>query len=576
MSTMISVETAILKFVDDFFDRHTDTISTNGPELVSFVPKQEALLGGLWRDDIGKVPNNDFEAVDVTSRATQQDAKITSAFLDGGRANLLLYGLEDNDKKLSQPGADVYIHQAKNWTPSFLYGVSGAGKTRTIFEHLSRNKGFYFLASDPKHNPGSRDVLSLLREFEKCKTVKISEGGDDKAKSVANREFVAKRISWLLFIRLAVHQKLTTYLKNGRGKDLTAYEWLLYQLYPDRFFGDDIFQFAFVAVIAYIMDKEVNDYPALMLHPKLRMENGERWSVFVDEAQELTKAFSNKFLDTTKGNNYRSAFSAVMGGLSKICEESFKQFFFPVFSGTGLSFDQLTEEACSCSVTGKKMDLDHVSNCFARFELLQTTDVQEYLGQFLDLSRISDDVRQHVAEWLRGRPRSTASFLEVYIRRKEKDKYKDKDWRTRTDKTLSIEDLTLIEALDRYLNVVTRKDDEQRRESWSPGNKSMYANFDRLQSRIDDPDTYRDVLNTLEQAISNLVVGSETQTFNENHSRFLIERGIVAVDQSEGVFVGYIDEPIVVETGRNFFNIDIDNRGRILGHGLFKRKRAAS
>ena len=57
-----------------------------------------------------------------------------------------------------------------------------------------------------------------------------------------NRTRIKKRVSMLLFVRYAVHEKLTALLR----RDMTPYEWLLYQTFPKKLLGGDVFYQAMV------------------------------------------------------------------------------------------------------------------------------------------------------------------------------------------------------------------------------------------------------------------------------------------------------------------------------------------
>jgi hypothetical protein len=78
--------------------------------------------------------------------------------------SLLLHDLE-NERHKDKP---VYmrIAAASSDTPYALYGTSGAGKTRSIFEFLSHNHGLFFVASDHKRNAGSKDLTFLLSSLD--------------------------------------------------------------------------------------------------------------------------------------------------------------------------------------------------------------------------------------------------------------------------------------------------------------------------------------------------------------------------------------------------------------------------
>eukprot|EP00978_Attheya_sp_CCMP212_P032161 scaffold124113_cov55-Attheya_sp.AAC.2 len=93
----------------------------------------------------------------------QQQNKIPSLPEDknSNSPSLLLYDLENNSHK--QSDAYKYIDRSQTNGPIGIYGTSGAGKTRTAFEYLAQNYGYYFVV-DKTLNPGSWDVTILLHE----------------------------------------------------------------------------------------------------------------------------------------------------------------------------------------------------------------------------------------------------------------------------------------------------------------------------------------------------------------------------------------------------------------------------
>ena len=124
-------------FVAAYLQENKESISINGPQLECFEPQREALLASLWKPQRENVP--------LRHSIGQQEGFITTALPD-----LLLNGLDEiqDTAQYSQPEGHEHICTAQQQGPTFLYGTSGAGKTRTIFEYLSFKKGFYFLADD--------------------------------------------------------------------------------------------------------------------------------------------------------------------------------------------------------------------------------------------------------------------------------------------------------------------------------------------------------------------------------------------------------------------------------------------
>lgn len=110
-------------FLEEYFQDHQNDISSEGPKLDFFEPQEEALLGPLWKPQRNNVPVHQ-------SLGVQQEG-----FLTESRPYLLLHGLDDTNAQLSQPAAHKHIQAAQQQGPTFLYGTSGAGKTRTVFEY---------------------------------------------------------------------------------------------------------------------------------------------------------------------------------------------------------------------------------------------------------------------------------------------------------------------------------------------------------------------------------------------------------------------------------------------------------
>jgi len=80
---------------------------------------------------------------------------------DGNKPCLLLHDLENQNHR------DSDVHKFidnNNDISTGLHGTSGAGKTRSVFEHLSHNFGLHFVAST-RNDAGSRDLERLLQLF---------------------------------------------------------------------------------------------------------------------------------------------------------------------------------------------------------------------------------------------------------------------------------------------------------------------------------------------------------------------------------------------------------------------------
>ena len=87
----------------------------------------------------------------------------------------------------------------------------------------------------------------------------------------------------LLFVTYVVHEKLRALL----GRDMTPYEWLLYQLFPEKLLGGDVFALA-------LMECDVKGVEGTIFF-QYWAQPEEVWSIFVDEAQALRRCTSRSF-----------------------------------------------------------------------------------------------------------------------------------------------------------------------------------------------------------------------------------------------------------------------------------------
>jgi hypothetical protein len=282
--------------------------------------------------------------------------------------SLLLYDLEN----LKWRNTAVYQHidERKDQAATALYGTSGAGKTRSIFEYLSQNKGFYFLVGDDEKNAGSRDLKSILN-------TSFLEPAAGRCQSSSNLKVIQSRVAVLIFVQHLVHRFITKQLK----REITPYEWLLYRLYPKKYLGGDVFQDAVQACLFY---GDVNLESAASA---LRKVDFKFPVSFIDEAQRLLIEHRDYFL-STDGTKQQSAFSALLKAFNASTEVNNK-LGFPVFSGIGLSIDEL--KAQSGSGAAKKPQVG-TEPYFAKFEPLGADAVKKYLRVFL----ASDEVEKEV------------------------------------------------------------------------------------------------------------------------------------------------------------------------------------
>ncbi|KAG7370824.1 hypothetical protein IV203_019394 [Nitzschia inconspicua] len=481
------------------------------PKLEEFKPTSKALLQPFTREDvlIPSVPG---------ARKPQP--------------NLLCHGLERGDPIANKKVHD-HIERFRTEGPIALYGTSGAGKTRAALEYLSRNEGVYLVGkkSPLSREPGSQDLEAIFYSLE------IAGRGDHEQQqnsiSKRNLAWVKKCLLTLLRIRRLVHKRL----KAQFGDQLTPYRWLLVQLYPVHFFGIDIFK---DALVKCCHEKEIHDNEKMVTEEM-------KWPIVIDESQVLLNEINTGQFLSDDGKKDRSHFSALVKAFLNIYDMSptseMEALSYPIFCGTGMSMYALTEESTS-AFAKRKMEVP--PPCI-EFSPLDENQVVDYLESLLELKNVNDSIKRHLAKWLRGRPRLTATFVEEFLVRHRKPVQDE------TKGTFSDKEKVLVQAMDRYITDMTDTD-ENRSDSWCSSGNTAYDVIQKINSLHLNNSTFQQELKT---AIFKFAMG-EKPTLLKNEVKSLIELGVAAlsVKESKGdKFVATIDEPIIVEAGIRFFKL---------------------
>lgn len=178
------ITAAISSSLDECFskDKAGNAFSSAPIELPQFQPKPEALLRPLLKGDITlrSVPRNPSELFLLFHDLHNEEAPKTPAF--------------------------EYIEECGSNGPAALYGTSGVGKTRVVFEYLSRNKGIYLVSQPSPRDPGSEDLVSVFSGLKHLREESKTER--NKAISQDNLKVVVQRLQVLLYVRKAVHDRI--------------------------------------------------------------------------------------------------------------------------------------------------------------------------------------------------------------------------------------------------------------------------------------------------------------------------------------------------------------------------------
>ena len=459
--------------------------------------------------------------------------------------SLLLHNLGAAEQKDSESYAYIETHK---WSgPTAFYGTSGAGKTRLLLEYLCHVKGLYLVAQPeiPIYEPGSEDLDSAFQDLLLVRGTKEEK----EMSGLVNLATLRERLMVILYVRYAVHQHVVEHF----GRDISAKEWLLMQLYPKHFFGNDIFYEILIQCIVLI-DGEPDDrrVSAGKLAFLSFLRTQFKWgAVVVDESQYLLRNHKVHFVGDDDVTIQRSGFSSLLKAFVAIIKNhclcgQFKRMPYPTFSGTGFSVEEYKREATSSFMKRCKAK---VNPPFIDFQPLAPMEVISYLSRFLDLENVTEALKMHVANWIRGRPRLTATFLEEYLARPLKEETPSPEDLTRgqfhTD-----EDTVMIRALDEYrLDTTTRG----RRASWHSGGTTAFRALEKswLTGKV---------CSSLKQAVCKFTLGGKPFIFTGDMMD-LMQVGVVSLSiqgskPTEYYFEAIIDEPMIGEAGINYFGME--------------------
>ncbi|KAJ3317586.1 hypothetical protein HDV06_001377 [Boothiomyces sp. JEL0866] len=259
-----------------------------------------------------------------------------------------------------------------------LLAVSGAGKTRMLLELLYSNFGYYFTSKSSQGDFGSGD-------FYQCQVY------CDK-----HPENVKRAIHLLYFVRAAV----CNYLMGKGFKE--PWQILLAQLHPVAFFGIDLFEHLFTA----LLEEQVSVGIATVKPFQF---------IAIDEIQLCVESMAVHLLPGSANN--RPFFSPLVH-YSKMMRN------FPHFllSGTGINFEFVKEAMESSTMKDNQMtNYEVVSN----FHALSREDIEIYAYQFLQEHQILevDDIVSRISafELCHGRPRFVAFILDRYMKSRDID-----------------------------------------------------------------------------------------------------------------------------------------------------------
>ncbi|KAJ3200436.1 hypothetical protein HK099_002685, partial [Clydaea vesicula] len=266
-----------------------------------------------------------------------------------------------------------------------LLGTSGCGKTRTIFEYLSKKYGFYFTITDDLYSEfmGSSDFTKFKKKIA-AKDLNIH----DKSSS---QVYVDQFIHCLVAARFFVFKIFQKYLEDRFTPEL----WLFAQIFPRRYYADgDLFE-KLVDILRHLDSKEL----------KLFLEKYyvSQCTFFLDESQTLIDVNPKYFLSESNPLLGSSLLNAVKTSVFKISGLKF------VPSGTGLRIGDVYGNEAVISGAAKQSGYRNVlivSNIWENLE-----NIEDYISTYLG----DNNIDKKNCELLLGRPRPAARFVEYCL-----------------------------------------------------------------------------------------------------------------------------------------------------------------
>jgi hypothetical protein len=259
-----------------------------------------------------------------------------------------------------------------------VLAVSGAGKTRMLLELLYSTCGYYFTAKSSGKDFGSADL------------------GACRVHCDRHPEDAERAIQLLYFIRVSV----CNYLISKEFGDPKAI--LLAQLHPAAFFGSDVFEQLFTALVKeprFNARQIVNPFPF----------------VAIDEIQVT---FEGEAVYHVSSSSKKRPFFSPLVHYSKLMN------IFPRFlmSGTGINFEFVKEARESATMKRHQVTAYEV---VSDFHPLLKSQVESYAAQFLKDQQVAeaDEIVSRISafELCHGRPRFVAYILEGYMESKDID-----------------------------------------------------------------------------------------------------------------------------------------------------------
>ncbi|KAL5514187.1 hypothetical protein ACEPAG_2275 [Sanghuangporus baumii] len=301
---------------------------------------------------------------------------------------------------------------------SFLVNTSGSGKTRLLFEGLTRHWGFYFttVVNDENYCLGSVDMMKMIENL-----IPRSRHFTDNPASLdikyqdtafsRNHDIAERHVYQVLRARILIFEhflKVAREMYPDRSiNDFKEY-WLFLQLFPIELLGKDVFRILSGnlkdANDKYLMigGYQIHEY-LLGLQKKFGL--GDDFYLILDEAQRAIKSLDGCF----RSEKNQAIKRPVLRPIIKVWKQATK---FPVIvSGTSLSIDDSINETVGAAIMKfKPFDRATETGAFDN-ESRQREYILRYMPRHLVETDSGRVFLERAWNYVRGRHRFTASLL---------------------------------------------------------------------------------------------------------------------------------------------------------------------
>lgn len=295
-----------------------------------------------------------------------------------------------------------------------LVNTSGSGKTRLLFEGLSRHWGFYFTsAHHVATNPyGSTDLTSIILEdipFSRC-FCSVPESVPENERDATykyNYHLARRHMFQVIQARLIVFEYFWNAIQNFPQRDINEFKmhWLFLQLFPHTILGEDVFRN--LTMELKHADTDYLKMSSLGLDVGLaklsnRIDIKEDFIIVLDEAQVLGEQMPLAF-QSADPSVQCPVLKPIVNALLDASELPI------IVSGTGLSMDLVNEGTSSTVSKRSAFRLTTHTGSFINRDQ-QCDYIMRYVPQHIVESEAGKALIERAWRWVRGR------YVVIYLR----------------------------------------------------------------------------------------------------------------------------------------------------------------